>query len=532
MMNKKLISDKELQKEFNLLQEEYNLLNRRSLADIDKLRKTEQSLKDCEDNSHERIKELNGIFLLGQLTEEYNNLEDIYQEFVNNVVPDSMAFPGRLLYLEIDNKKYCNLKNFKIHKTRKILSSPINLFKKPAGELIVTYKENLPFIDFFEQNLIDNYAERISKITERIIVKQTLEESEKKYRTTMSALPDMLFYFDAKGTFLDSQCSKFDTLMLEKELFIGKTLNEVMPAKIAEQGMHAIKKALETDLLQIFEYSIDFPKGKQHFEMRLVKTAPNELLGVARNNTSLKESESVIQHQNSELKKLNTDKDLFITILSHDLKSPLNNLLGLSEVLMEDKSKLNADEIRAIANDINKLTKNTSDLLDELLIWARKQQGIIPFEPHNLSFTDICVEILKTLSQKASAKDISIDYSRLDHLSVFADADMLKIILRNLVSNAIKFTNRNGEIQIIADKDAENVTITVSDNGIGIEPQDLIKLFDISQLATTKGTAKEKGTGLGLLLCKEFVEKHNGKIRAESLPGKGSKFIFTLPVSV
>jgi signal transduction histidine kinase len=532
-MNKKLDSYKELQMEFKILQEEYNLLNSRFLENIDKLKKTEILLKECEHNSHERIKELNGIYLLGQLTEEHNNLEDIYQQFVNNVVPGSMAFPEKVIVsLEINGKKYCNRKKFRLLKKQKYLSSPINLHKKHAGELIVSYVENLPFIDFFEQNLLDNFTERISKITERIKVQQTLEESEKKYRTTMSALPDMLFYFDKKGTFLDCQCSKFDKLLFEKKVFLGKTIYEVMPAKIAERGMHAISKALETDLLQIFEYSLVFPNGRQHFEMRLVKAGPDQLLGVARNITILKQSESVIQNQNSQLKKLNIDKDRFITILSHDLKSPLSNLLGLSEMLTDEQAKLNPGEIREIANDINNLTKSTYDLLDEILLWARIQQGKISFDPKILNFEELCIDILKTHSHNAIAKGITVDYSRIDHISVYADEDMLKTVLRNLVSNAIKFTQRNGKIQIIAAEDAENVTITVSDNGIGIETMDLMKLFDIAQIITTKGTAEEKGTGLGLLLCKEFVEKHKGKIWAESLPGKGSKFKFTLPVPV
>ena len=165
-------------------------------------------------------------------------------------------------------------------------------------------------------------------------------------------------------------------------------------------------------------------------------------------------------------------------------------------------------------------------------MWARTQQGNIPFKPQNLSFTDVCKDILKTLDLTADAKNITIDYSTADHITVFADIDMLKTILRNIVSNAIKFTNNGGAININAEENSGNVTISVSDNGIGIAPDDLTKLFDISQILTTTGTAKETGTGLGLLLCREFVEKHGGKIWVESEVGKGSDFKFTLPVSV
>jgi signal transduction histidine kinase len=231
------------------------------------------------------------------------------------------------------------------------------------------------------------------------------------------------------------------------------------------------------------------------------------------------------------LHQLNVDKDRFISILGHDLKNPFNNLLGLSEVLAKDIHKLNTDEVENIVIDINKSARTTYKLLEDILMWARSQQGKITFKPQILSFREISKETIEILNPNASAKYITIDYSATEHLEVFADNDMLKTVLRNLVSNAIKFTNNGGKIYINAEKDSENVTISVSDNGIGISPQNLKKLFDISEVITTKGTADEKGTGLGLSLCKEFVEKHGGKIWVESEVGKGSRFSFSLPIN-
>jgi signal transduction histidine kinase len=164
-------------------------------------------------------------------------------------------------------------------------------------------------------------------------------------------------------------------------------------------------------------------------------------------------------------------------------------------------------------------------------MWARSQQGEIPFKPQILSFTDICHDAIEVLKPSANAKNIELNYIASDEITVFADIDMLKTVLRNLVSNAIKFTNSGGRININAEENSGNVIISVSDNGVGITPDILAKLFDISEVITTKGTAKETGTGLGLLLCKEFVEKHGGKIWVESELGKGSEFKFTLPIS-
>jgi signal transduction histidine kinase len=239
-----------------------------------------------------------------------------------------------------------------------------------------------------------------------------------------------------------------------------------------------------------------------------------------------------LKAEKSELRlhQLNVDKDRFISILGHDLKSPFNNLLGLSELLTDEINNLKTEEIKDIAKNINKSAQITNKLLEDILMWARTQQGKIPFNPQKLSFTDIIKDTIEILRPSADAKNITLINFTEDQMHVFADIDMLKTVLRNLVSNAIKFTNNGGTININAEENFENVTISVSDNGIGIPPDNLTKLFDIAQILTTTGTAKETGTGLGLLLCKEFVEKHGGKIWVESEVGKGSDFKFTLPI--
>ena len=249
------------------------------------------------------------------------------------------------------------------------------------------------------------------------------------------------------------------------------------------------------------------------------------------NITERKQAEQVIKESEKKLLQLNTDKNRFISILGHDLKNPFNNLLGLSEVLTEDIHKLNTSEIVDIAHNIDKSVRIINNLLEDILMWAGTQQGKIPFKPQKLNFADICRDTLEILNPNAKAKNITISYSATEHINVFADIDMIKTVLRNLVSNAIKFTNKKGTININATQTDSNVTISVSDNGIGISSDNLVKLFDISEVLTTKGTAGETGTGLGLLLCKEFTEKHGGKIWVVSEVGKGSSFYFTIPDS-
>jgi signal transduction histidine kinase len=228
---------------------------------------------------------------------------------------------------------------------------------------------------------------------------------------------------------------------------------------------------------------------------------------------------------------LNADKDLFISILAHDLRSPFNALLGLSDLLLDNLPKYNINEIEEMVKHIKTSTQDTYALLEDLLKWTRAQSGKIPFNPQNLIFADICKNILEILNTNASAKKITINLLTQNKISVFSDADMLKTVLRNLISNAIKFTCTGGIIDIKAEDNQENIIVSVSDNGIGMSPEKMKKLFDISQIQTSSsGTANETGTGFGLLLCKEFVEKHGGKIWVESMCGKGSDFKFSLPV--
>ncbi len=229
------------------------------------------------------------------------------------------------------------------------------------------------------------------------------------------------------------------------------------------------------------------------------------------------------------LRQLNEDKDRFISILGHDLRSPFNNLLGFSEILAEDARSLNQDEITIIAEKINISAKNVYKLLDDMLLWARAQQDKIPFRPNPLRIENICNEVIELLGPGANAKGISLNYSGASDDMVFADEEMLKTILRNLMGNAIKYTNTGGSVIVTAEKKAEGTIIRVSDNGIGISREDIGRLFNISVIISSKGTADETGTGLGLLICNDFIQKHNGSIRVESEPGKGSSFIFLLP---
>ncbi len=238
-----------------------------------------------------------------------------------------------------------------------------------------------------------------------------------------------------------------------------------------------------------------------------------------------------LKDTNEQLLVLNSTKDRFFSIIAHDLRNPFHTVSGFAEVLINDYKKLPPEKIERFLHLILMSSRSGNNLLENLLQWSRSQTGRMSFEPVNLNLSTIAEETINLLEGDAQRKNIRLQSLIDQKITVNADEHMLKTIYRNLVSNAIKFTPENGIISIKSVLIDSIVELTVADTGVGIPPETLSQLFRIEATVTTKGTANETGTGLGLILCKEFVEKHNGKIWVESEEGKGSKFTFTLPIA-
>jgi len=240
-------------------------------------------------------------------------------------------------------------------------------------------------------------------------------------------------------------------------------------------------------------------------------------------------AEQEIRLKNEQLSLINAEKDKLFSIISHDLRSPVNGFLSLSSLLIDELERLKTDQVREIAASLFHSASKVNDLLNDLLEWSRLQRGLTLFDPVLLDFKLVADECIDSVFEQAQAKKINISTDIPSGLSLVADSHMVQIVLRNLLSNAIKFTPKNGKVKLTAQMENEFVTrVSVSDNGIGINPDLQNKLFKINEKAGRKGTDGEPSTGLGLLLCMEFVEKHNGKIWVESDEGKGSTFSFTL----
>jgi len=246
----------------------------------------------------------------------------------------------------------------------------------------------------------------------------------------------------------------------------------------------------------------------------------------ARVNSMLKLSESY-----KEIKHLNATKDKFFSIIAHDLKSPFTGLLGLTEIMYNQFNTINKDEFKKYIKLLYQNSKSTFNLLQNLLSWSMSQNSNISYNPESFSINQIISENTTLLENSANEKNIKIETVCEKEATVFADKNMILTVLRNLISNAIKFTPKEGKITIICKQiNEKNIQIFVTDTGIGISKKNIPKLFNIEQNFNTMGTADEKGTGLGLIVCKEFIEQHGSKIEVESETGKGSTFYFTLPI--
>jgi signal transduction histidine kinase len=245
----------------------------------------------------------------------------------------------------------------------------------------------------------------------------------------------------------------------------------------------------------------------------------------------LAQKEALVK-MNNELHDLNATKDKFFSIIAHDIKNPFNAILGFTE-LLEENFKEWTDEMKLeIITLVHKSSKNLFQLLENLLQWSRSQRGIIEFNPEKIDLKDTFHNMVELMKDTAETKNIELGFTLPENgLVVHADRQMLDTIMRNLISNAVKFTNTGGKVHCIAEINDGFVNIKVTDNGVGIRSEIKDKLFKIDSNYTTHGTENELGTGLGLILVKEFVEKHGGKIGVESEVGRGSEFHFTLPLA-
>jgi len=258
------------------------------------------------------------------------------------------------------------------------------------------------------------------------------------------------------------------------------------------------------------------------------KSRMNDLL-IEKNNLITNQKDE-LEHLNKELDESNSTKDKFFSIIAHDLRNPISALKQVTDMLALEFDTFEEDEKKELIGLLKKSSDSVSQLLDNLLTWSRSQRGIIEFEPEEFDLSELVKMIIDLQTNQAARKNIQLVNSMPDYLKINADKNMINTVIRNLISNAIKFTNNGGKVEINAQKLSDRIEIDVEDNGVGMDEDTTTKLFKIDKTFTTEGTNEEVGTGLGLILCKEFIDKHNGNISVESTPDKGSMFVISIPI--
>lgn len=275
--------------------------------------------------------------------------------------------------------------------------------------------------------------------------------------------------------------------------------------------------------------------GEEYWEQAVISPITNEhnevisYIAVKENITQRKKSQDALKKSEKELREANVAKDKFFSIIAHDLKNPFNALKGFSDLLLRLHNEMTPEKREEFIRSIHNSANRTYELLENLLVWSRAQTNRISFAPENLVLAQQIENNLLLMADMAKKKNISLKQEVPGKIVVSADKNMVTTVLRNLISNAIKFTPKGGTVTVTACRQDENMAeIEVKDTGIGISPENIDKLFRIDTSISTAGTNNESGSGLGLILCKEFITKNGGQISVHSVPGKGSRFVFTL----
>lgn len=373
------------------------------------------------------------------------------------------------------------------------------------------------------------------EIVERKRVEQALIESKQKYMDLVELLPETIYEADFSGKLVymnDTGFRLFGYYYNELENYI---LMDQMVAPESREDMHLHMEAVyeynKSDraiMTGITKTGTTFPLSI-HSVPIIVENKCIGTRGIIIDLTEQKRYEDQLQKNAEDLKALNNSKDKFFSIIAHDLRSPFTSFLGFTEILDEEFDTLPEEELRTIVTLMRRSAGNLYQLLENLLEWSLLHREITKFEPKITQLLPLVADCIEIINDSARQKDIDLTSEISDSLEVLADIHMLMTIIRNLLTNAVKFTPRGGHVHISATETEEHlVTIAVNDTGIGISAEMIGKIFLIDTNNKTKGTEGEVSTGLGLILCKEFVEKHGGEIRVESEDGKGSTFYFTL----
>jgi PAS domain S-box-containing protein len=388
----------------------------------------------------------------------------------------------------------------------------------------------------------DNFASQVffRDITERKNVENALKESEEKFKNIADTAFDGIVLMDQNGNIAFWNKAAEKILGYSVDEILGKNLHQIC----LPESKYILKKS---DFEELNEPSFkkfngrNFITGIKRKDNTFVTVEISitsfksrgkwNAVGIIRDITKRLDDEKALRESEQKLRELNATKDKFFSIIAHDLKNPFNQLIGFTDLLLINIRDYTLTEIEEFIQLLNKSAKNGYRLLENLLEWSRTQTNKKYFNPEKFFIKELLLKNIDLLQNNAQTKNIDIEVHIKDDVSVLADYNMILTVLRNLISNSIKFTRINGKIKILTNQFENQLQISISDNGIGISEEDQNKLFKIDIHHSTKGTNNEGGTGLGLILCKEFITMNSGNIWVESKLNEGSTFYFTIPIA-
>jgi PAS domain S-box-containing protein len=374
----------------------------------------------------------------------------------------------------------------------------------------------------------------IYDISDRKAKEEKIIKSEHDLLLLLTNLDDIVFEHAADSTFINLWTNNEQELFYPKDKIIGRKPNEVFPEPMSGIITSAINDAKETGKPAYRTYR--GLKGSKYYNAKVtpyLDEVTNEMrfVSLVRDVTERRKANLTIQQQNEELEELNATKDKFFSIISHDLKNPFNTILGFTSELIDNFEDIPVEDQKKQIKIIHDSARQNFNLLQNLLVWSRTQSKRMPYNPETIQLEELIYENQQLYQQTADAKGVKIirEPYPLAKIHVYADRAMLNTSIRNLLSNAIKYTPKGGGIKMgCTIEDDQKARIFVKDNGVGIDPEMIPKLFKIDETFSLPGTEKEQGTGLGLILVKEFVEQNNGTIYVESEKDKGSVFSIVL----
>jgi PAS domain S-box-containing protein len=368
---------------------------------------------------------------------------------------------------------------------------------------------------------------------------KTNNELEKYFfNVLMDNIPDRIYFKDINGKYIKiNKSAALRRGIKDPDEAIGKSDFDFFTAEHAEGALKDEQEIIKYGrAIESIEEKQTWIGGKEDWASTTKAPIYNDdgkiigTFGITRDITVRKLAQEALSQSEVKLRELNAIKDKFFSIIAHDLRGPFNGLFGLLDMFREEFDEMGVDEVKENLGCINDILRNLFQLLEDLLEWGRIQRNAIEFLPVNENICQVIRNVVDLYSINAKNKNINLNLDLPEGLNVYFDKKMVSTVVRNLITNAIKFTPAWGSINVTVRNEGAHVKVSVQDTGIGISNNNLQRLFNLTEYFSTQGTNNEGGTGLGLILCKEFVEKHGGKISIETELKKGSIFSFTIPI--